>query len=152
MQTIWKMKTPLCWAQICISTGAVVPSLLQHLSVLFHFILFSVKIFFKKIQHLFHKNGKCLYFAVEIQALLSIAWEFSAKTTQTAIQKLTLWQREVMDLHMCYRKPRTGHILDWKTNEPQNMPRNIYDSFFVLFFQFSYAENLGVQNMPKSYE
>ena len=61
--------------------------------------------------------------------------------------------REVMDLHMCYGKPRTGHILDWKTNEPQNMPRNIYDSFcFVLFFQFSYAENLGVQNMPKSYE
>ena len=68
------------------------------------------------------------------------------------------------DLHMSHRKPRNGHIPDWKTNEPQtktnepqNMSSNIYD-FFILFFsffsrfKFSYAENLGVQNTPKSYE
>ena len=34
------------------------------------------------------------------------------------------------NLRMCHREPRTGHILDWKTNEPQNMSRNIYDNFF----------------------
>ena len=47
------------------------------------------------------------------------------------------------DLHMCRRKPRNGHIPDWKTNEPQtktnepqNMSSNIYDRFFSLFFSF----------------
>ena len=51
------------------------------------------------------------------------------------------------DLHMCHGKPRTGHILDWTTNEPQNMPRNIYDCF-VLFFQFSHTENLVYKIHP----
>ena len=44
------------------------------------------------------------------------------------------------DLHMRHWKLRTGHIPDWKTNELQNMARNIYDLlyfFFLSFFQFS---------------
>ena len=56
------------------------------------------------------------------------------------------------DLYMCHQKPRTRHILDWKTNELQNMSRNICDRIFVVeSFVFSYAENSGIQNMPKSY-
>ena len=36
-----------------------------------------------------------------------------------------------------HRKPRTSHILDWKTNKPQNMSRNIYDNpFFLLSFPY----------------
>ena len=27
-------------------------------------------------------------------------------------------------------KPRTGHMLHWKTNEQQNLSRNIYDCIF----------------------
>ena len=78
-------------------------------------------------------------------------WELSAETTQGAIQKLTPEQQE--DLRMCHQNPRTGHILDWKTNEPQNMPRNIYDFYLFItkMFSFLYAENLGIQNMPKLY-
>ena len=55
------------------------------------------------------------------------------------------------DLDMCHLKPRTGHILDWKTNKPQNMDRNNY-IFVCEIFVFWYAENWGVQNMPKLYE
>ena len=52
------------------------------------------------------------------------------------------------DLHMCHQKPRTGHILDWKTNESQNMSTNIYDYIFIYFFHML---DLSVQNMPKLY-
>ena len=67
------------------------------------------------------------------------------------------------DLHTCHLKPTPKHTLDWKTNEPQNMSWNNYDfcswcgvCFFSLspsffFLSFSYAENLGIQNTPKSY-
>ena len=51
------------------------------------------------------------------------------------------------------KKPRTGHILDEKTNKSQNMSRNIYDHIcFDFFLDISYAVNLGIQNTPKSYE
>ena len=51
------------------------------------------------------------------------------------------------DLHMSHQKPRTGHILnwktnknwhilDWKTNKLQNMSRNIYDCLLLLCFCF----------------
>ena len=40
------------------------------------------------------------------------------------------------DLHMSHRNPRTGHILDRKTNKLQNMFRNIYDHFLLLCFCF----------------
>ena len=48
--------------------------------------------------------------------------------------------------YMCHRKPITGHILDWKTNELQKMAQNIYD---CIIFKFSYGENLGVQIVLK---
>ena len=38
------------------------------------------------------------------------------------------------EIYMCHRKPRTGHIPDWKTNEPQRMSRYIYD--FILSNNF----------------
>ena len=66
-------------------------------SFLFHFILFLVKIIWK-CQHSFQKNGEHSYFATEIQASLWIAQEFRAKTTQSAIQKLTLQKWEVVRL------------------------------------------------------
>jgi len=31
---------------------------------------------------------------------------------------------------MCHQKPQTGHSLDWKTNEPQNVSKNIYDHIY----------------------
>ena len=43
------------------------------------------------------------------------------------------------DLHMCHHKPRTGHILDWKTNEPQNMSRNTHDNVVVFCCVFNFA-------------
>ena len=47
---------------------------------------------------------------------------------------------------------RVEHIVDWKTNELQNMSRNTYDlPPPSLFFSFLYAENLSVQSTPKSY-
>ena len=85
------------------------------------------------------KNDECLYFAPEIQTLLWIAQEFSAKTTESAIKKLTLWQWEVVRLtHMPQKKKRTGDILDWKTNQPQNMSRIISDNFVVVVVVFSH--------------
>ena len=41
-------------------------------------------------------------------------WEFSAETETTAARVCETCSRT------CHWKPRTGHILDWKTNEPQN--------------------------------
>ena len=54
--------------------------------------------------------------------------ELNAKTTQSTIQKVTA-------VRGCETpKPRTGHILDWKTNALQNMSRNVYDCIFLLLF------------------
>ena len=47
-------------------------------------------------------------------------------------------------------KPQTGHILDWKTNKPQNISTNIYDFFNILIFVFLYAESVGEQSMPQT--
>ena len=54
--------------------------------------------------------------------------------------------------HMHHGKPRTGHVQDWNTDELQNMSSNIDDRIKKKKIIFLYAENLGVQNMPKSYE
>ena len=88
MQRIWKQNTPLCQAQICISTGTLFPLLLWHFPhqfFPFHFVLSENNL----------KNGECLFFAAEIQASLWFDREFRAETMQSAIQKLTLWQWEV---------------------------------------------------------
>ena len=45
-----------------------------------------------------------------------------------------------LDLHMCHQEPQTGHIPDWKTNEPQNIPRNIW---LYLFFNYHRNKNLN---------
>ena len=71
---------------------------------------------------------------LQIQALLWIAWELSAETTQNTIQNWHYSSKRSRDLHMHQQKPRPGHIPDWKTNKLQNMSRNIYDlSSFYLF-------------------
>ena len=83
--------------EICISTGTLSSSLTALAlspSVLFGFILFSGKIIWKSFQHSFQKNGEWSYFAAEIQAWLWTAQEFSAETTQSAIQNLILQQQE----------------------------------------------------------
>ena len=49
---------------------------------------------------------------------------------------------------MCHQKPRTGYILDWKTNELQNMSRNIDESFPPLVFL--YAENSAIQKYTQT--
>ena len=55
----------------------------------------------------------------------------------------------LQDLRMHHWKPGTGHILDWKTNAPQNMSRNIDDHISNIFVSyFSSSENLGVQICP----
>ena len=85
-----------------------------------------------------------------MQTSLWIAWKFSAETAQRSIQKTTLWQCRSQDLQMCHQKPRTGDFLEWKTNKLQIC----LDIFMIIFwiFAFSYAENSGIQNTPKSYE
>ena len=40
MQKVWIQKMPLCWAQICILTGTIVPSLLWHFLHQFFTVLF----------------------------------------------------------------------------------------------------------------
>ena len=80
------------------------------------------------------KNGRHSYFVEDIQAWLWIVREFSAEITHSTIQKLTLWQWKVARLT---HQPRTGHILDWKTNEPQNISKIIrifvFDVFIIIF-------------------
>ena len=41
---------------------------------------------------------------------------------------------KLWDLHTCLPKNRTGDILDWKTNQPQNRSTIIYDNFVVVVF------------------
>ena len=50
------------------------------------------------------------------------------------------------DLHMCHWKPTPAHIPDWKTNEPQNMFRNMYADIFVCwkFRRTKYAQIVQV--------
>ena len=58
--------------------------------------------------------------------------EFSAEAIESAMQKMKLWQWVVPRLrHVPQKTNRTGHILDWKTNEPQSMSRNISDHSFL---------------------
>ena len=96
-------------------------------SVLFCLISFSVKIIWKHIlTWIPEKNGECLFFATEIQTLLWTAREFSAKTTQSTIQKPTLWQWKVA--RITHAPPKTGHITRiGKQTKPQNTSRNIND-------------------------
>ena len=61
----------------------------------------------------------------------------------------TYGSERLQDLHMRSWKPRNWHVPDWKTDDTQNVSRNIYD---CIFLRFLYAENLGAQNMPKLYE
>ena len=79
-----------------------------------------------------------------------MAQEFSTETTQSTRQKLTLWQQEVV--RFTHALPKTGYIPDWKTNEALNMSTNIYEHIYIFIFVFSYAENLGIKNMPKLYK
>ena len=107
-----------------------------------------------KYQYGFQKNGQCSYFAVEIQASLWTAQKFSVETTLEQYRNQHHGRVRLWNLHMCRWKPELGilNILDWRTNELQNMSRNTDDFFGLFSLRFSYAENLQVQNMPKSYE
>ena len=73
-----------------------------------------------------------MQFAVEIQATLWNAQEFSVETTQSIIQKSTPQQQEVVRLtHVKPKNPELGIYQTGKTNEPWNTSRNIYDHVFL---------------------
>ena len=149
MQKIWKQKTPLCWTQICISTGTLVPSLLWHF--LHHF--FSIH-FVLSIDNFNTVSRKMmnLYFAVEIQASFWFAENSVPRLHKAQYRYWRHSSERSPNLHMHHQKPTTGHIPDWKTNTPQKMSKNIYDCISFLYFCKLHADNLGVQNMPKLLE
>ena len=142
MQKIWKQKTPLCPAQICILTGTLVPSLLWHFLHLF----FSISILFLvKIQHSFQKNGECLYFTAETQALLWIAQEFSAKTTQsTNTETDTTAARGSKTYTYATKTPELGIF---QTGKQLNRKTCLEVEIFIIIFL--YAEHLCIKICKK---
>ena len=80
-------------------------------------------------------------------SLLWVAWEFSAETTQSAIQKLILWQWAVTRLtHVPWKTPELGIFCTGK----QTNSKTCLEIFMIENFgKFSSAENLGIQNMPQ---
>ena len=135
-------KTPLCPAQICILTGTLVPSLLWHFLHLF----FSISILFLvKIQHSFQKNGECLYFTAETQALLWIAQEFSAKTTQsTNTETDTTAARGSKTYTYATKTPELGIF---QTGKQLNRKTCLEVEIFIIIFL--YAEHLCIKICTK---
>ena len=106
------------------------------LSDLFHFILFPMKIIStwlpKKRQTLIPCSRNV---SLTLNCLRIQCQDYTKCNTETN----TMAARG-HKTYTCHRKPKTGHIPDWKTNEP-HMSRNIYDRIYFLMFIFLYAEN-----------
>ena len=94
--------------------------------------------FWKKMFVLFYGNASPENSVPRLHKVQHRNWHYGSERSQC--------------LHVCHWKTRIGHILDWKTNKPQKMSANISDTVFAKLFTFSYAENVSVQNMFKSYE
>ena len=55
------------------------------------------------------------------------------------------------EIHMCHRKPRAGHILDWKKRKTRRKTcLKLFTIILFFNFIFSCAETLSRQNMPRS--
>ena len=75
-----------------------------------------------------------------INALLWVAWEFSAETIQGAIQKPTLQQREVMRLTHILQKTQNWAYSGLENGQTTKQVRNIYDYQFLYFYIFLYTK------------
>ena len=75
------------------------------------------------------------------------------KFTQSAIQKLTLWWREVVR-HTHTHTPCACATENPELDKQKPVQKYLWSLLLLLlfFFVFLQAENLSVQNMPKSYK
>jgi len=113
--------------------------------------LFSVKIIWNICFNSFHENGYVHTLQQKYKPCFELPENSVLRRHKVQYRNQHHDSERYRDLYMCHQNPRTRHILDRKTNELQNMSRNICDRIFVVeSFVFSYAENSGIQNMPKS--
>ena len=132
---ICKQKIPLRQAQIFISTRTLVPSPLWH----FLYQIFSISFCSQqKFQHGFQKNGNSHTLQQKCKPHLYCLRIQCQDYTKCNTETNTMAARG-HKTYMCHRKPKTGHILDWKANEP-HMSWNIYDHIYFLMLIFLYAE------------
>ena len=95
----------------------------------------------KSLQHCFQKNGERLYFAMKIQASPWTAQEITAETTQSTIQKQTLWQQEGTRLIQMPLKTQ-----NWiYSGQENNCKKCLQILMIVLFSLFLSAKNVGIQ-------
>ena len=128
----WKQKTALWRAQICISTGTLVPSLLWHFLHHFFSILFCSQ----------WKKKKFNMASTKIANTHTLQWKYKPhfKLPKNSVPRLCKAQyrnwhygsERSQDLHMCQWKPRTRHIPDWKTNEP-HVQKYLWSLFRMCF-------------------
>ena len=137
--------------EICTLTGTPVPSLLWHFLFQFFFISFCSQ--WKESENNFNMASRKTEYACILQQNTSLPF-ICLKNSVLRLHKAQYRSRYYVserfrDLHMCHPNPEKGHILDWKTNELQNMSKNIYNDIFIIFIL--YAKNLSIQNMPQLY-
>ena len=148
MLKIWKQKTPLRPAQVCLSTGTLVhlTALALSPSALFRFILFTVKVIGKQFKHGLQKNGEHLSFAAEVQASLWTAREFSAKV------QYRNWHYSSKRAWKTYTYATKNQVLGIFQTRKQTNHKIGLAIFMTTFIYFSYPETFAVQNMPKAYK
>ena len=78
-------------------------------------------------------NAHTLQQKYNLQASFWIVWEFSAETRQSAMQKLTLQQREVVRFTHVPPKTQNWAYSGLENKEPQNLSRNIYGRILSFF-------------------
>ena len=134
MQKIWKRKTTIPGSDLylhvdtCSLTAVALPPSVFFFFFLFHFVLGGNK--FNMASKTTTTVNACTLLC-KYKPRLELP-EFSAEAIESAMQKMKLWQWVVPRLrHVPQKTNRTGHILDWKTNEPQSMSRNISDHSFL---------------------
>ena len=106
---------------------------------------------YMSLQHTHTYKRKQAYFVAEILASLWIAWEFSTKTTQSANTKTDTAALRGCKTYTCTTEnPELGIFQTGK----QTNHKKFLEIFMIILKKkmFTYAENLGVQNTPKSYE
>ena len=139
MQKIWKQKTSL------------VPSLLWHFlqnSFPFYFVLSENNL--KIISTWLPEKWQMLILCSRITSLalncLRTEWYYTKHNTET-----NTTAARGHEIHMCHRKPRAGHILDWKKRKTRRKTcLKLFTIILFFNFVFSCAETLSIQNMPRS--
>ena len=111
-------------------------------SLPFHFVLSEIN---------FHTASKKMADTHTLQWIYKPRFELpenSVLRLHSTIQKLTLWQREVARLA---HEPRIGHILDRKTNKPQNISKIIrilvFDVFIIIFICWKFRPTKSTQTL-----